>query len=100
LFSFFNADAAKEFGAAMARFYIERMPLKVKLNEKQFASKSQQIFDKMSHEIADFKQRNKLNTYKIAQMSNAFKWELKDADYKDDYVDSLTQWFVVRIQSK
>ena len=79
---------------------MERMPLAIRVNERQFAAKSKHVFDKMGDRVALFKQQNKLNTYKIAQMGNAFKWSLKDAGYDDDYVNKLTQWFIVRIQSK
>lgn len=99
MFSFFNADAAKEFGSKMAQFYMERMPVDAALKDKQFAVKSQKIFEKMELQIAAYRQQNKLNTYKIAQMCNAFQWELKDAGYKDDYVSKLTQWFVVRVKT-
>jgi hypothetical protein len=99
LFSFLDAVAAKSFGVEMARFYMERMPVGTVLKEKQFASKSQQIIEKMAAQINAHKQQNRLNTYKIAQMCNAFKWELKDAGYNDDYVNKLTQWFVVRVKT-
>lgn len=99
MFTFLDATAAKLFGVEMAHFYMERMPVGIVLKEKQFASKSQQIIEKMVEQINAHKERNKLNTYKIAQMGNAFKWELKDAGYNDDYVNKLTQWFVVRVKT-
>lgn len=99
MFSFLDAKAAKAFGSEMARFYIERMPLNATLKDKQFASKSRHVIDKMGTQIATHKKLNKLNIYKIAQMSNAFKWTLKDAGYADDYVDRLTQWFIVSIKA-
>ena len=98
MFSWFDASAAKEFGSAMARFYIERMPLNSGLNEKQFASKAKLVLEKMARQLQSFKQQNKLNTYKIAQMGNTFKWGLKDAGYDEAYVDRLTEWLVATIQ--
>ena len=99
LFSFLDATAAKAFGAEMARFYMERMPLNAALKEKQFASKSKHVIEKMGLQIAAHKQLNKLNTYKVAQMGNAFKWALLDAGYTQHYVDDLTHWFVVRVKT-
>lgn len=99
MFSFFDARSAKEFGAEMARFYIAEMPLNMSLKEKQFAVKSLKTMEKMSLLIGSYKQQNKLNIYKVAQMGNAFKWALKDAAYEDDYVDKLTQWFVVTVKT-
>ncbi len=98
MFSWFDAGTAKEFGSVMARFYIERMPIKSGLNEKQFASKSKQVLEKMERQLKNFKQQNRLNTYKIAQMGNTFKWGLKDAGYDDAYVDQLTKWLVAAIK--
>ena len=83
----------------MALFYMERMPLNVALKEKQFAAKSQQIIEKMDTQIRAFRQQNKLNIYKVAQMGTAFKWALKDAGYAENYIDKLTHWFVVKIKS-
>ena len=98
LFSWFDAKASKEFGAAMAQFFIERMPLSASMTEKQFASKAKFVLEKMNTQVANFKQQNTLNTYKIAQMGNTFKWVLKDAGYDDVYVDQLTTWFVAKFQ--
>ena len=95
MFSFFDATSAKEFGAQLARFYIDRMPLNTGMNEKQFAVKSLKLMEQMDLQLRTYKQQNKLNLYKVAQMANAFKWALKDAGYEDAYIDKLTQWFVV-----
>lgn len=98
MFSFLDAKAAKAFGTEMACTYIERMPPHATSSEKQFASKSKHAIEKMSVQIAAYKQQNKLNLYKVAQMANAFKWTLKDAGYTEDFIDKLTQWFVVRVK--
>ena len=100
MFSFLDAKAAKEFGAAMARFYIGSIPLNADLKEKQFTRKSQQVIEKISVQITAHKKSNKLNIYKIAQMGNAFKWELKDAGYEKDFIDKITQWFVTRVKTE
>ena len=98
LFSWFDARAAKDFGAEIARFYIERMPLNAGLSEKMFTARSRQVLEKMERQVASFRQRNQLNTYKVAQMGNTFKWALKDAGYDPAYIDKLTQWLVARLQ--
>ena len=98
MFSFFDARVAKEFGVSMAKLFMQRMPLSAGLNDKQFGIKSLQAFDKMGQQMAAFKKSNALNTYKIAQMGNAFKWELKDAGYDSEYVDKLTQLLVSAVK--
>ena len=100
MFSFLDAKAAKEFGTAMARFYMTRIPLNADLKEKQDTGKSQKIIEKISVQIVNYKKTNKINTYKIAQMGNSFKWELKDSGYDDDFIDKLTQWFVTKVKTE
>jgi hypothetical protein len=100
VFSFFDASSAKQFGAELARFYMERMPLNIVIKDKQFAVKSQKIIDQMDLQVKAYRQKNKLNFYKVAQIGNAFKWALKDAGYEDAYIDKLTQWLVVAVKSR
>lgn len=97
LFSWLDATPAKEFGTTLARFYIERISMDATANEKKFASKSKAVLDKMALQIAQFKEVNRLNTYKKAQLGNAFKWALRDAGYNTAYIDRLTQWLVARL---
>ncbi len=98
MFSMFDARIAKEFGISMAKLFMQRMPLDAGLSEKQFGVKSLLVFNKMGQQMAAFKQNHPLNTYKIAQMGNAFKWELKDAGYDGEYVDTLTQLLVSAVK--
>lgn len=97
---FLDAKAAKAFGTEMAHFYISRLPPEslLKEKEKQLAAKAKQTMETMAEQITAFKKTNTLNIYKVAQMGNAFKWTLKDAGYSDDYVDKVTQWFIVSIK--
>jgi hypothetical protein len=97
MFDWLNATLAKEFGAELARFYIERIPVAVAVTEKKFAAKSKEVLDKMALQVIRFKETNTLNTYKKAQLGNAFKWELRDAGYDTAYVDRLTEWLVARL---
>jgi hypothetical protein len=97
LFSWFNAAAAKQFGTDLARFYVERVPADSAANEKKFAAKTKEVLDKMALRVAQFKEANPLNTYRKAQLGNAFKWTLRDAGYDSAYIDRLTSWLVTRL---
>jgi hypothetical protein len=97
MFGWFNAAAAKEFGAGLAQFYVERIPVTLAITEKKFAAKSKDVLDKMALQVARFKEANPLNTYKKAQLGNSFKWTLRDAGYESAYVDRLTEWLVARL---
>ena len=97
LFDWFNATASKEFGATLAKFYIERIPVASNENDKKFASRTKAALDKMSQRVEQFKASNPLNTYKKAQLGNSFKWSLREAGYDKAYIDRLTEWLVARI---
>ena len=98
LFEWFNATASKEFGAALAKFYIERIPIVASIEkDKKFASKTKAAMDKMSERVDQFKTSHRLNTYQKAQLGNAFKWSLREAGYDKAYIDRLTEWLVTRI---
>jgi hypothetical protein len=97
ILSWFDARQAKEFGASLAIFFIERIPVKQDTGEKKFAEKTQKTLEQMSGQIAQFKMQNKLNTYKKAQLGNAFKWALKDAGIAPSQVDQLTKWLMLHI---
>jgi hypothetical protein len=51
----------------------------------------------MSIQIEEFKKNNNLNIYKRAQLSNAFKWKLKEAGYASEYINELTMWLVKQL---
>lgn len=99
VFSFFDASSAKEFGAGLARFYMDRMPLNIAVKDRQFAAKSVKLLEQMELQVKAYRQKEKLNFYKVAQIGNAFKWALKDAGYDDAYIDNLTQWLVVAVKA-
>ncbi len=93
-----NTKAEKEFGLALANFYISHMPLNEKSSAKQFASKSEKVLSGMTNQVNHFKKTNPLNFYKKAQIGNAFKWALKDHGYDDTYIARLTEWLLTALQ--
>lgn len=97
ILDWFDARQAKLFGASLAVFFVERIPPNQQIDEKKWAVKTQRTLSQMSNQIAGFKLQNKLNTYKKAQLGNAFKWALKDAGLAAQQVDRLTQWLMLQI---
>lgn len=97
IFDWFYAGPAKEFGSSLAETLIQFVPLEAKLTEKKFAQKAEAALNKLDRRIVDFKNKNRLNTYKKAQLGNAFKWRLKDAGYDNAYIDQLTEWLLLRL---
>jgi hypothetical protein len=97
ILSWLDARAATEFGATLAAFFVQRVPLDAKLSEKKFAAKAQDVLAKMALQVDRFKAQNKLNTYKKAKLANAFKWALRDAGYDSTYVDRMGEWLTIRL---
>src|SRR4030065_2171745 len=89
--SWFDASEAKQFGASLAHFYIERVPSGDSGGKAVLIAKKQEVINKMFQQMARFKLEHKLNIYKKAQLGNAFKWALKDAGYDSVFVDQLTK---------
>jgi len=96
--SWFDASEAKEFGKSLAQFFLERIPPISQAGEKAFALKADKVLFKMDGQIARFKQTNKLNVYKKAQLGNAFKWTLRDAGVSADYANKLTSWLLLQVK--
>jgi hypothetical protein len=92
-----DAKEEQAFGAALAHFYIERIPFEPPWSEKKFATKTQEILKKVDLQVQQFKSRSSLNLYKKAKLGNAFKWALRDAGYDTEYVDGLTEWLMTRL---
>lgn len=97
ILSWFDATEAKKFGAALAHFFVEKIPPVSQIGDKAFAQKSDKVLHQMADQVSRFKLANKLNTYKKAQLGNAFKWTLKDAGIVPEYADDLTKWLMLRL---
>ena len=95
--SWFDATEAKKFGTSVAQFFLDRVPRVAQKADKEFARKVDYVLEKMALQIVQFKQEHKLNTYKKAQLGNAFKWALLDAGVAPDYADEMTKWLMQRI---
>ena len=98
VFGWFDARAAKECGAELARAFASRVPARADVGERKFESRAKSAIAQLQRDAAEFARGHKLNAYKKAQLGNAFKWALKDAGYADEYVDKLTDLLVLQLQ--
>jgi hypothetical protein len=94
--NWFDAAKVKEFGTSLAAFFIEKLPVdsSQKIDDDHFARKSKKVLTSMATQVEAFKKDNSLNIYKRAQLSNSFKWKLKEAGYASEYINELTMWLV------
>ncbi len=90
-FGWFDATEAKEFGASLARFHIEKIPLEETGKKSKSSVKRKKALNQMFQKMAQFKREHKLNVYRKAQLGNAFRWALKDAGYDPVYVEEVTR---------
>lgn len=90
--SWFDAREAKEFGASLAKFYIERVPPGASsAKSKSAIKKHEEVVTKVFQQLERFKLEHKLNVYKKAQLGNAFKWTLQEAGYAPELADQFTK---------
>lgn len=97
MFAWFDVAESKRFGKTLATFFLERVPKAADRSDKNFARKVDDVLEKMVGQIVQFKQQNKLNTYKKAHLGNEFKWALLDAGIAADYADDMTKWLMQKI---
>lgn len=99
MLSWFDARNAQQFGATLADFYIERVPVGEadKKADKKSEKKRQEALQKIVAQVEIFKINNKLNLYKKAKLGNAFKWKLLDSGYPADVADELTRMVLVNM---
>ena len=98
IFGWFDVSSAQVFGADLARSFMARMPVDVKLSERKFEVKAKLALTHLDRGIADFKREHRLNFYQKAKLGNSFKWVLKDAGYDSVYVDKLTDLVMLQLQ--
>ncbi len=97
MFSWFDARESKEFGIALADFFIERLPLEATGKKNKSLEKKKEVLDKGILKVRAFKQEHKLNVYKKAQLGNVFKWRMREANYDPEFVDELTNILMTQL---
>lgn len=97
MFGWFNAARAEEFGASLAKFFIQNMPANKQMKDAKFTAKMEFVLKKMEVQINTFKQGERLNIYKTAKLGNAFKWTLKDAGLDAALSAKLLEWLVANL---
>jgi hypothetical protein len=97
MLGWFDAREAKAFGTALANEFIRQVEPARNLPQSKFAKKADAALAKIARDAAEFGKTHPLNVYKRAQLTNQFKWAMKDAGYDNAYVDKLTDWLVLKL---
>ncbi len=97
----FDATEAKKFGVQLAGLFIERTTPDAPLpGSKRLKQKINALDHKVSQQIGAFKQQNRLNVYKTAQIGVKFKETLLTEGFDEDYVAELTHWLMYKIKGQ
>jgi len=96
MLAWFDAREAKHFGASLAKFYIDRIPLEDLGKKKKRPGKNVEVLNKLVQQIEKFKLDHKMNFFKKAQFGNAFRWALVEAGYDPDFADELTRSLLLK----
>ncbi len=97
MFAWFDATRSEEFGASLAKFFVESLPADKQMKDAKFASKIEFVLKKMETRVQAFKQSEKLNIYKTAKLANAFKWTLKDSAVDENLSARLMEWLMAHL---
>lgn len=97
IFDWFNAKSAKAFGATLAKHFVAGVPDPQRYGDKAFEKKAEKVLKQIAQQVVAFKRQDKLNTFKKAQLGNAFRWGLIDAGFDKSYADKLTQWLMLQV---
>ncbi len=76
----------------MARRYppaIANNPARV-VSQQRLSAILEQVFVR----AADFSRENSLRWYKRVRLGNAFKWELKETGYDEEFIDMATNFLI------
>lgn len=97
MFAWFDASGAKKFGAELAGLIVERSQGAGRRTEKKAALGAEKLARDVALRIDAFRQQEKLNFYKKAQLGNELKWALQQGGIAPDQVDSWTTYVLSRL---
>jgi 16S rRNA G966 N2-methylase RsmD len=99
LLKWFDANEAQEFGKKLAENYsVKFTVLEQKKEKAATVAKRAKLLDSMTLETKQFGMTHKLNIYKKAKLSNAFKWVLLDKGYDTKFIDELTKELILALK--
>ena len=92
LFGFGNKAPIEEFAKQLAADLAKRYPaaLEIDQTKKRNPSRLKNAFDSTFNRAIKFQKEHKLGIYGKAKLTRAFKSELKELGYPDDFVDLAT----------
>ena len=96
-FDWLDAKEAEKFGKLLAQHIIERVPLSNDNPSSKALAKQQSAIDKLYLQLYQFKSSHQLNIYKKAKLGSSFKFELINAGYEVEFINTLTSGLMQKL---
>jgi hypothetical protein len=86
-----------EFAKELAQTVAKRFPPALEKSPERRVSPNRitKVLEDALEKAADYGKSRRLGMYKKARLANAFKWQLKDLGYSDNFVEVATEGLVV-----
>lgn len=99
LSTFFSSASEKAFAKDMAQKLVKEIPPALMESRRKVLSvnKVTRLLERTFQMATEYQQEKRSGFVKRAMLANAFKWELKEAQYPDDFIDLATEGLVVTL---
>ena len=100
MLSWFDTKEIDEFARSIAADLVKRVPPgKLEGHDEKTAKRLWNTHRAVFARAQQFARAHKLNVYKKARLGNQFRWELKEAGYPSEFVQSWTYELVTLIST-
>ena len=93
------SSEVEDFATALAIQFSKRFPVDLP-REGARPSGLAQAVDEICNRAAEFQRAKRLGAYGKAKLGTAFKLQLKESGYPDEFVNELTQRLLIRISGR
>ena len=103
IFNIFSHAAEKKFAMSLVQQLSKEIPPALMQDRRKVLSvnKITRLLERTYQVAADYQKDHSMGLIKRSILANAFKWELKNSGYPDDFVNMATEGLVVQLtQSK
>ncbi|HKQ28434.1 MAG TPA: hypothetical protein VJT77_07515 [Burkholderiales bacterium] len=86
-----------DFAKELAQMVAKRFPPALEKSPERRVSPNRitKVLEDALEKAADYGKSRRLGMYKKARLANAFKWQLKDLGYSDNFIEVATEGLVV-----
>lgn len=102
MLNFFTHKGEKALAAKLAnQIAAEIKPVLMTERRQQLSTNKISRQLELAYSIAaEYQKNNRIGFIKRAVLANAFKWELKNIGYPDDFIDVATEGLIVELSKK